>query len=213
MDDQLVSRIASQLYEGILSPPDWYNGMESLNRALGGAKFHQIVADRQQGTVLDSLASADDGEAASLYERHYAWGDERLAILMGLGQGQMMLDHEHFSARDMSRSAIYADWLASHGLKHTMALMLCIDGPVHDCVALMRHADQQPFGHAERCLALRLMPDLVRTTRLRSRMSAMATTAALGLAALNALPQGVVVLAQYLLDSDDHLLDLHGASL
>lgn len=105
-----------------------------------------------------------------------------------------MLDHEHFSARDMSRSAIYADWLASHGLKHTMALMLCIDGPVHDCVALMRHADQQPFGHAERCLALRLMPDLVRTTRLRSRMSAMATTAALGLAALNALPQGVVVL-------------------
>lgn len=87
MDDQLVSRIASQLYEGILSPQDWYNGMESLNRALGGAKFHQIVADRQQGTVLDSLASADDGEAASLYERHYAWGGRAAGHPDGTGPG------------------------------------------------------------------------------------------------------------------------------
>jgi len=187
--------IAGLLYDGVLSPSDWYSAMDAFNRAVGGFKFHQLAVDHQLGTITDSVASggADDAEAVATYERHYAMTDERLPVVMGLRQGEFMLDHEHFSARDMSRSAIYAEWLASLGMKHTMVLMQRVDGPLQQYVGFMRHVDQRPFGEADRRLAQQLMPDLLRAARLRAQARPLARQAALGVAALDTLPQGVAV--------------------
>ncbi|WP_369641754.1 helix-turn-helix transcriptional regulator [Acidovorax sp. A79] len=169
--------------------------MDAFNHAVGGFKFHQLALDHQLGTVVDSVASGgiDDAEAVATYEQHYAMTDERLPVVMGLCQGQAMLDHEHFSARDMSRSAIYAEWLASLGMKHTMVLMQRVEGTVQEYVGFMRHRDQRPFGDADRRLAQQLMPDLLRATRLRAQARPLARQAALGLAALDALPHGIAV--------------------
>ncbi len=187
--------IAGLLYDGVLSPEDWHGAMDVFNRAVGGFKFHQLAVDHQLGMVIDSVASAgvDDAEAVATYEQQYAMTDERLPVVMGLRQGQTMVDHEHFSARDMSHSAIYAEWLAQLGMKHTMVLMQRVDGPVQEYVGFMRHVDQRPFGDADRRFAQQLMPDLLRATRLRAQAKPLARQAALGLAALDALPQGIAV--------------------
>ena len=188
-----IEAIAGALYDGVLSPEDWYGAMDTFNRAVGGFNFHQIAINHQLAAVVDSVASANEAEAVSTYEQHYALTDERLPVVMGLPQGQIMLDHEHFSQRDMSRSAIYADWLASQGMKHTMVLMQRVDGPVQEYVGFMRHVDQRPFGDADRHFAQQLMPDLLRATQLRAQAGQLARQAALGLSALDSLPQGMAV--------------------
>jgi DNA-binding CsgD family transcriptional regulator/PAS domain-containing protein len=190
-----MKAITGLLYDGVLSPDDWHGAMEAFNRAVGGFKFHQLAVNHALGAVMDSVASANanDAEAVATYEQHYALTDERLPVVMGLRQGQAMLDHEHISARDMSRSAIYAEWLASQGMKHTMVLMQRVDGPLQEYVGFMRHVGQRPFGDAERQFAQQLMPDLLRATRLRAQAGLLARQAALGLAALDALPHSIVV--------------------
>ena len=195
MREESIRHIAGLLYEGVLSTEDWHGAMDDFNRALGGFKFHQLTVDHQMGTVIDSVASGgiDDAEAVATYEQHYAMTDERLPVVMGLRQGQAMLDHEHFSAREMSRSAIYAEWLASLGMKHTMVLMQRVEGRVQEYVGFMRHVDQRPFGDADRYFAQQLMPDLLRASRLRAQAQPLARQAALGLAALDTLSQCIVV--------------------
>jgi len=190
-----IRSIAGQLYDGVLSPDDWYGGMEAFNQAVGGFKFHQLTVDHRLGAVMDSVASdvQEDAAAVQTYEQHYAMRDERLAVVLRLRQGQSMLDHEHFSCREMSRSPIYSEWLASLGMKHTMVLMQRVEGQVQEYVGFMRQLDQRPFGDTDRRLAQQLMPDLLRATRLRAQARSLARQASLGLAALGALPQGIAV--------------------
>jgi DNA-binding CsgD family transcriptional regulator len=193
MREENRKRIAGLLYDGILSPQDWFGGMESLNEALGGFNFHQLTVDVRQGVVLESVCSAMDVQGVETYERHFALTDERVPVLTRLGQGQIMLDHEHFDARHISRSALYSEFLASMGMKHTMGLMLRVEGNVQQYLGVMRHLDRPHFTERELSFARHLMPDCIRAAHLRDRAGRLARQALLGVAALDTLPQALAV--------------------
>lgn len=209
-------RIAGLLYDGVLSTQDWYDGMEAFKMAVGGLNFHQLTVDIQQGAVLESITSANDDKGVRNYEQHYALTDERVPAMMRLGQGEMMLDHEHFSDRYMSRSALYADCLVPMGMKYTMGLMLRVEGSVQQYVGFIRAADRSHFNNDDRNFALHLVPDVVRASHLRARAGQLARHAALGLSALDALPQAIAVVdaqcrIQYSNPSADRMLARPGA--
>lgn len=185
--------IAGLLYDGILAPHRWFEGLAAFRQAVGALHFHQLGVDLRQGAVLESICSNRNEKTLELYQRHFALIDERVPIVMRMGQGQIMLDHEHFSARHMSRSALYSDCLAPDGMKHTMGLMLRVEGSEQQYVGFIRAVDQQPFGSEERNFALHLLPDMVRAADLRARAGQLARHAALGLAALGTLSQAVAV--------------------
>lgn len=191
-----TARITSLLYDGVLDPCDWHAGMAAFGNAVGACDFHLLTTDLAQGAVLESIASIAPGheKAVQEYEQHYALIDERVPIAMRMGPGQVMLDHEHFSDRHISRSALYTDCLAPQGMKHTMGLMLRVQGSVQQYVGFMRRVDQPHFSDADRRLALHLLPDVVRAAQLRARVDQLARHAALGLAALDTLAQAVAVL-------------------
>ena len=188
--------ISGLLYDGILSPQAWYQGLSAFNEAVGGFNFHQLKIDFEHGAVLESIASIrnDNQKAVEDYDRHYALIDERVPIVRRLGTGQIMLDHEHFDASHLSRSALYVDCLAPQGMKHTMGVMLQVEGGVYQCLGFMRHLDRPHFGDEDRQLAQRIVPDAIRAAQLRDRATHLAQQAALGLAALNTLPQGLAVI-------------------
>ena len=188
-----ATRIAAQLYDGVLSPEDWYGGMAAFTEATGASNFHQLTLDVAQGMVLESLASHRDESAVDAYERHFAPIDERVPVAMRLGQGQVMLDHEHFSERHMSRSELYTDCLAPQGMKYCMGLKLYVQGSVQQYLGFLRQVDKSPFTDEDRSFALHLLPDVARAAGLRARASQLAQQAAMGLAALDALPQGLMV--------------------
>ena len=192
MHDQ-VRRIAGRLYDGVLSPQDWYDGLAACGSALGAGNFHHLTVDVQRGVVAESLASLNDAKALETYANHFAMIDERFPVAMRLGEGQVMLDHEHFSERHMSRSAVYVDCLAPQGMKYTMGLKVRVQGSVQQYVGFMRQADQAHFTEDDRQLALQLLPDMVRATGLRTAARELAQQAQWGSAALDALPQSVLV--------------------
>lgn len=68
------------------------------------------------------------------------------------------------------------------------------DGTLREWVCVIHQVDQRPFGDETNVLLRRLMPDLLRASRLRVRMADLAEQAALGMAALDVLPEAAVAL-------------------
>ncbi|MEK7944753.1 LuxR C-terminal-related transcriptional regulator [Pigmentiphaga sp. YJ18] len=186
--------IAARLYEGIAAPDQWQAGLGLLAAKVGGQAFHQVTVDLRDGSVPDRVIC----DAAPLhkfdeYAEHYVQGDERLALFAHLREGSFILDHEHLDSRQMSRSAVYADFLRSVDLRHTLCILQRDDGQTRDYLGIMRPADHRPYGDRERALLELVMPDMVRAARLRARMRQLQREALVGRAALDGLPRGVAV--------------------
>lgn len=186
--------IAAHLYEGIAAPDAWQTGLGRLTTEIGGQVFHQVTVDRRDDSVPDSVVC----DAAPLhkfdeYARHYVQHDERLALFANLREGSFILDHEHLDHRQRSRSAVYADFLPTVGLHHTLCALLRDDGQTRDYLGIMRPIDHRPYGERERALLELVMPDMVRAARLRARMRQLQREALLGRSALDSLPRGVAV--------------------
>ena len=190
----LINTITERLYDGITSLDDWSAGLEALAGATDSVLFHHVAWDLQAQCVVAGLTNeVQRAEKVQEYEQHHAANDPRVPLIIGRAVGQMVLDHEYFTPRDMSRSPIYADWLASHGLRHSLAVPVFDDGRTREWLCLIRPLDHCAFGAGTRALLQRLMPDLLRATRLRARMSDVCAQAALGMAALDALPQALAL--------------------
>ncbi len=193
--DHLTARIASHLYEGVMDPAQWYAGLEAIRLANDGALFYHFAVDARSFAVLSSMQNEQfPADQIREYELHHAQHDERMPIVMCMAVGQVMYDHEHFSARELSRSFIYSDWLPGLGYKHTLCAPLFDDGNTREFLSIIRPSDHGAYGTENRDLITRVMPDLLRATRLRNRMSSLASHAAAGLSALDALAQCLVVL-------------------
>lgn len=194
MQDQ-ADHIVRLLYEGILSPPDWCAGLDAIRSRMQGGLFYHFAVDKVSLGIVSSHQNVEvPADKVRDYERHHARHDERMPIVMRLGLGDMMFDHEHFSARELSSSFIYSDWLPSIGYRHTMSLPLHDDGAQREFLSIIRPSDHHAYGPEERRFMEQLLPHLSRAARLRSQTAHLAREAALGTAALDALPQCVALL-------------------
>ncbi len=186
--------IAALLYEGALHPDGWYQGLDAIRRATEGGLFYHFTVDTRSMAVVQSCQNeALPPDAVLEYERHHAQHDERLPLVMGLAVGEPMFDNERFTPRELSRSFIYNEWLPSIGYRNTFSVPLFDTGETRDFLTIVRPVDHKAWGRKDRQLIERIMPDLLRATRLRHRMAATAGQAALGIAGLDALPQAVAV--------------------
>lgn len=189
-----VASITERLYDGITEPQDWYAALDGMRQATEGGVFHHVAWNHRTQCVVSSLANdAQPADKVREYEQHLAPQDPRIPIVMAMPVGGVLLDHEHFSPQAMSRSAIYADWLVPLGYRHTLGVPVYDDGTLREWVCVIRQADQRPFGDETNLLLRRLMPDLLRASRLRVRMADLAEQAAFGTAALDLLPQALVL--------------------
>ena len=195
---QAQQRIAGLLYDGVLSPPDWYGGLDAIREVLGAGTFHFFTMRRPNSLVLESVDNQGEvginADKMRDYEAHYLHDDVRMAALLRLSQGQIMLDHEHISAREMSRNSVYADILKPFGFRHTLGATLRDDGVTRDVMGFMRPVDHTPYGASDKSFIEQLLPDLIRATHLRARASELVQKAALGMATLDTLSQGIAVI-------------------
>lgn len=218
-----VDHIASLLYEGILSPSDWRAGLDAIRNCMQGGLFYHFAVDKSSLAIVSSHQNVEvPADKVRDYELHHARDDERMPIVMGLAVGEMMFDHEHFSARELSNSFIYSDWLPSIGYRHTMCLPLHDDGTTREFLSIIRPSDHHAYNTDDRRFMEHLLPHLSRAARLRSQSTHLACQAALGTAALDALPQCVALLdthhrvrylnnaARLALDNSPYLAVRHG---
>ena len=193
-----IGPITAMLYDGVLAPQAWTQGLQALSDQLDAHAFHQVAIrrdDQSLESVVAAVSSAPPPPDKLIeFENHYAALDVRTPVLQSLREGQLMLDHEHFSRATFERAPIYAEFLASVDMRHTAALPLRDGEHTRDFLGFMRHADQRPYGARERNLLIQITPHLVRANRLRWSAAELATEAALGQTVLDTLPQCVAVL-------------------
>ena len=189
--------IPGLLYDGVLSAEDWQSALDAMRQALGASVFHFFTLGSTGGGVVESVHNHDlagiDADKLREYETHYVGEDLRMSVVASLPQGQFMLDHEHFSAWEMSRNAVYVDVLAPHGLRNTLGVKVRDEGGTQDFLGFMRPTDRGIYGAQERVFMQQWMPDLARAARLRMHMGGLARQAALGFTALDNLPQGIAL--------------------
>lgn len=189
--------IAALFYEGVLQPQAWQGGMEAMCSRLQAGVFHGFTLDFSGAPTPDSVGNLESfglhARHMAEYETYHAGNDPRLAATLRVAPGGVMLDHEHFSAREAQRNPVYADWLVPLGLKHTAGVVVRMEGSAQDIISFMRPRDARPYTANDKRFIEQLIPDVARAAKLRARMLDLSRRATLGLAALDVLPQGVAV--------------------
>ena len=189
-----LENITSLLYDGVLSPGDWYHGLDAINQALGGIGFHYFAMNAQNLAMLDSMSSMElPAGKVQEYEIHYANDDPRVARASSLPEGRVLVDSEHFEARAMSRMPIFADWLMPLGIRDTLSVKIQTDEAQKAFLACFRSPDRGLFEPSDKATFERVLPHLRRANELRARMGQLEMHAALGLSALDKLPQPTLI--------------------
>ena len=127
------------------------------------------------------------------YVEHHVSNDPRMSVLMNMQGGQIMLDDEHISAREMSRNVVYSDFIRPSGFGSTLGTVLRDENGSRDFLGFIRPSDHHRYGAGEKRFIEQLMPTLIRASRIRAHMNALSRQAGLGIAALETLVQGVAV--------------------
>jgi DNA-binding CsgD family transcriptional regulator len=197
MREESIRRIAGFLYDGVLSPQGWYDGLDALRGLMDAGVFDYFTLNTVDSQILNGVDNQGKvglhAEKLREYQDHYIGQDLRMATLAQMPVGQIMLDHEHISMREMSRNIVYTDFLRPHGFQHTLGALVRDEGGSRDFLGFIRPADHAPYSANDKTLVHQLMPDLRRAAVLRARAGHLARQAALGLAALDILPQALAV--------------------
>ena len=195
--DHVRERIAGLLYDGILSPLDWYAAMDAVSNVLGARLFHFFTLSNVDSMIVDGVdnqgVTGVTAENMREYVDHHVTSDIRMTTLMGMSLGEIMLDHERITAREMSRNVVYSDFLSPLGFGGTLGVKLRDDDGSRDFMGFIRPSDHHQYGADEKLFIEQLMPTLIRASRIRARMNALSRQASLGIAALETLVQGIAV--------------------
>ena len=200
--------VIALLYDGVTSSGDWYDALDAVAQAFGHVGFHYMAMDGQSGAMLEVMAALELPAAkVREYETHYIHDDPRMAIALRQPAGHSWVDHDYLDKRVVSSVPIYTDLLIPHGACYTLTLRIRADAERSEFVGYFRPADAPFTEEGERQFLRRLTPHIQRASVLRTRMATLAQHAALGLSALEHVPQGVAVV-----DGQGRIQHMNGAA-
>lgn len=189
--------IAGLFYDGVLQSQAWHTAMDAMRARLQAGVFHSFTLDESNAPAPESVGNLEQfglhARHMAEYETQHAGNDSRLAATLRIATGGVMLDHEHFSAREALRNPVYADWLIPLGLKHTAGVVIRHEGSARDFISFMRPRDAKPYSADDKRFIEQLVPDIARAAKLRARMVTLSRHAHLGMAALGSLRQCIAV--------------------
>ena len=189
-----IDPIVALLYDGVTNSGDWYDGLDAMAQAFGSVGFHYMALDGRDASLLEAMATFElSAESVHAYETHYVHDDPRMAIAMRQPAGYSWADHDYLDKRTVSRTPVYTELLIPNGACHTLALRIRADAERTEFLGYFRPAGAPLTSDAERQFLRRLTPHIQRASMLRTRMAELARHAALGLSALEHVPQGVAV--------------------
>ena len=189
-----IDPIVALLYDGVTNSGDWYDALDAVAQAFGSVGFQYMALDGQNMAMLEAIATFElPAATVHEYETHYMHDDPRMAIALQQPAGGSWADHDYLDKRVVSRTPIYTDLLIPNGACHTLALRIRADAERSEFVGYFRPADAPLTSDEEREFLRRLTPHIQRASMLRTRMAKLSEHAALGLSALEHVPQGVAV--------------------
>jgi len=172
MDSEEYDDLVGLLYEVALDPPRLRETLTALTRWFDGDTCHLVGWDVPSGAPLLSTLIGLDEDIGTAYVAHYAALDPRRLLAQDrLSTGELLLCHEHFDARFVSRSEFFQDYLLPIGVHYTLASTLVNDEARVIQIAFHRYLGHEHFSPREAYYLDRLIPHLQRAIALMLRHS------------------------------------------
>lgn len=199
MHEGQILGLTEDIYDAGAGGTSWLAVGSGLKALVGASSASIMAGDFAHGRQEILYHAEIPQDAAQAYRQHYRkvdlWTNRatRLIALPGasartriLISGEMLVpDHEFV------RSEFYCDFGRRLGLRHVVGTVAPLGAAGVMPIGLHRPDGAEPFGERERRLLEQVLPHLRRALQLRHRLNAV--EAGTGLAALDALPFGALV--------------------
>jgi DNA-binding CsgD family transcriptional regulator len=187
MDEGTLLRLASLLYEGIISPAGWSDALAQLARATGSQAASLVLWDRNEDHARVGDQFGLPAEMMQAYAADYHRLDPGRHFVDRVATGEWYLDERELGPVAMRRSAFYQDFLGRYELDSTMASpFLRLPSGLQGFLSLGSRAGARDLAATVRALRP-LMPHLERAAALRMKLIDLSTQAGLQAAMLNRL--------------------------
>jgi DNA-binding CsgD family transcriptional regulator len=194
-DENRVSQIIDGIYDSVISPEGWADWLETIALTFGATTAFLGVQSATMST--DIIASHNlSSRILQLYGEYYHQCDffsERAALF----PSKACLSEDLYTDAEFANSEIYTDLNKSHepGIFYVVGSVVPLQSG-RAGLALHRSKDSGPFSIRQKRDLQRIIPHLYRGLTLREQTRRALVGRATGMAALDALSQGVIVVAR-----------------
>ncbi len=160
-DPEEFGAIVSQLYDALVDPAGWEQGIASMTRALGSTGCYLLIVDPSRSRVIKGLGYNMSPDSMREYETETASFCPRIAYANRVPDFGIMYDHLHTSDAEMPRDPFY-NWIGGHGLQYYMNIQAIKRPDMLGALAFQRTSKQGHVTKSEINLAKKFMPHVRR---------------------------------------------------
>lgn len=194
MELREFSVLVERLYDAALNPEGWRSMAAELARAFDSHSCAIQLRDIAAGqTVVLTNTENYDTKAIADYEAHFHTTDMYVEGAMKIGVGVPLLGNQIVDDNELLNSEYYADWLKHVGIFHLTGGMMAVDSSAIAGIGIHRAYGSDNYNPADREAMGLLLPHLTRALQMYRRLNGLERQGAIGLAALEALAVGVMV--------------------
>lgn len=169
-DEAKFDQAVGLIYDAVLAPDQLPLALAHMTEWLQGDTCHLVGWKGGCGEPLLSVSTGLDEGIGQDYAAYYAAIDPRRQLALDrYAPGELLLCHEHFDKRFVSRSEFFQDYLLPIGIHHMLGTTLVHDSQHLVQIAFQRHVNHVHFSQREITLAHRLSPHLQRACQLLIR--------------------------------------------
>ena len=223
MELREFSGLVERLYEAALNPEGWRAMAIDLARAFDSPSCIIQLRDlAAHQTIILSNTDNFSAKAVADYEAHYHATDVYVDGAMRIGTGVPLIGSQVVDDNILLHSEYYADWCKSVGNFHLAGGMMAIDDSAVAGIGIHRAYGTHDYNAADREAMGLVLPHLTRALQMYRKMNGLERQGAIGLAALEAMAVGVMVVdaagrllfsntvAERLLQKDQGITVSHG---
>lgn len=200
MPEERLQRLTDEIYEAAAGEMPWARVCEGMMRLVGATGASMMSGDIARGAAEILYHGEIPLDAVEAYRSHYRtvdlWTTRAAGMAAGGGaaglprvwtSGTLVPDREYLG------SEFYADFGRRLGLRYVVGAVVPLGEAGALPIGLHRPEGAAPFEATDARLIERLLPHLRRAMQLRHRMRAAGAANGVGLAALDSVASGLLV--------------------
>jgi DNA-binding CsgD family transcriptional regulator len=193
LDDALLLRLVDEVYAAALDPTRWPGFMSALSGVLRGPGIFFLQDTSNAQADVFEYSEFDDTFIKS-YAAFYATRNPWLPrIDASAGSGTVVTSESLLDPGGYEATEFYNDWMRPQGQYHMIGGIVLKERTVGTNISFVRSRRGGPFTDDEIHLYRQLLPHINRAVDLHRRLAVLALQREAGLAALDALDLGALL--------------------
>lgn len=194
MELRQFSVLVETIYEAAFNPGNWSGLAPSIAKVFnaGSCKFQFQDMLRTRASVLCATGNYDERSNTD-YEKYYFAKDPCVTEARKIGIGTPVLSQDMIAPEVFLNSEVYNDYSRRIGVFHLVGAMLPVGSGAVAGIGIHRPYKAGTFDLQDKQTIALLVPHLTRALRIYRKMHGLELQGGIGLAALEAMAVGVMV--------------------